>query len=192
MQLPNGYAAETVCSWSLSNAPQWMQDTSTWAWEELNGAYLVPMVTPDSFPRSWSRHGSVAGLPSPERGSPGSDFNADARPCSGNSVTPSRPRHDNSRQCETAAESSSTPPIPIRKARNSHSRRCRESPPQYQRWRAADPIEIEPDMAWDARQRYEQRYPLTQLRIGRNQEQSTVEQACQRMESTPQEWKRAR
>jgi len=41
MKLPDGYAAENHWAWSMADPGFRSEESSTWAWQELDGTYLL-------------------------------------------------------------------------------------------------------------------------------------------------------
>lgn len=181
MHLPDGYVSETHWSWSRGTPSVWSQETASCAWEHLDDTYLFPMSPPKSSLHSWSRRGSVIRSLSQQR------------PCADSPHRPDGDRANNvSSGRETIAGSSNSAPIPIRISNDFRPRRHQRSPLQSAKWRSIDGPDADPDMSWEARQRYERRFALTETRLESACQSSKDEKDCHCTECKSRRWRKAR
>lgn len=187
MHLPDGYVAETHWSWSQVNPSVWSQEMSSCEWEHLDDTYLFPMSPPKSFPCSWSRRGSIVESSSSERPCARSAAHVDShRQSKGKSA------NNFSGENEERARSSTSASVQIRGSTNARARLFPREAPQSARWRSIDAPDADPDMSWEARQRYERRFALTETRVESECQSSRDEKDCHCTECTSRRWRRER
>jgi hypothetical protein len=187
MHLPDGYATETHWPWSRADLSLWSQETSSSEWEHLSNTYLFPMASPKSLPRSWSSQGPLTALAPRECLSAIREAGAESF-----HHTMADAEVDGRIGRGRLAESSTTAPTPVRRATKPQKHRRQRTPCLAVKWRSTDVTDAQPDMSWEARQRYEQRFSAIEVRRESEIQSTADEKDCSCTECKSRRWRRER
>jgi hypothetical protein len=155
MLLPSGYANERHREWSRPDPSQSAQQSSTWAWDDLDDIFLFPMSPPKSHRTSYSQKGSVS-----EAGTIRHSQRGARNETTESLLEPTRaPSETTIGYTATflGDKAPSSQPIPIKPLRGREARKLLRKIPQLDATKDQEGRE-EDDLSWDARWRFEQRY----------------------------------
>ncbi|KIW62942.1 hypothetical protein PV04_09829 [Phialophora macrospora] len=187
MHLPDGYTYETHSPWSRADPSAWSQDTSSSEWEHLSNTYLFPMASPTSLPRSWSSRGP---LPTSTPRECVTAFREAGTDSFHHSMAEAEV--DGGNRGGRPSGSLNNTPIPTRTATKPQKRGRQRTPVLPVKWRSTDVTDAEPDMSWEARQRYERRFALTEVRRESGCQPTADEEDCSCTECKSRRWRRER
>jgi hypothetical protein len=182
MHLPSGYAAEIQQPWSPAMTVQSTQETSSWAWEDLEDTYIFPLSSPPATSAYAPRRGSIFKM----------SYRNPALSMEGSTTKPCAAAQGQAEEspCDSQTPSAASRPIPIRRRKWSSSHHGRRSGPRKSaQWRVTDAAEKVLELSWEQRQRFEQRFLSVETESESDSQDDTSEDACHCSECRSRKWK---